>query len=337
MRPGRGECAPLGARRRGAAGGRRRRGADRVRGARRAGRRAARRRVPGAGHPRHARRRAGRHRRRPRLLRVARAGARGDARGRGGCVRGRTRSWSPSVRRPRRSPRSAHVPPSRSRRRRWPRRRAGPGRSPGAPAAACPPPGRAGSARRSAGSQPSWVAPLWWTALAGAGGRRGPRPPVAGSARRRRGGGGRVALSAHTHRRFGGMTGDVLGAANEVAVYRRPGRPGRRLGRLGPRTCGSSPCSAAALIGTGQLRRAPGCASRSGCPEPVPRWMSVSIARSRRPTGPARRRRSTTSPSGWRHPPIGVITAAVPQPNTSVIRPVRRALAPLVARRCAAR
>ena len=66
-----------------------------------------------------------------------------------------------------------------------------------------------------AGSQPWWVAAGWWLVLAGAGfGLAGPRGVLA------------VALAAavttllarHTARRFGGMTGDVLGAANELAT-----------------------------------------------------------------------------------------------------------------------
>jgi adenosylcobinamide-GDP ribazoletransferase len=65
-----------------------------------------------------------------------------------------------------------------------------------------------------AGSQPWWVAAGWWLVLAGAGfGLAGPRGALA------------VALAAavtallarHTARRFGGMTGDVLGAASELA------------------------------------------------------------------------------------------------------------------------
>jgi adenosylcobinamide-GDP ribazoletransferase len=65
-----------------------------------------------------------------------------------------------------------------------------------------------------AGSQPWWVAAGWWLVLAGAGfGLAGPRGVLA------------VALAAavtallarHTARRFGGMTGDVLGAASELA------------------------------------------------------------------------------------------------------------------------
>lgn len=65
-----------------------------------------------------------------------------------------------------------------------------------------------------AGSQPWWVAPLWWAALAGAGlGLAGPRGVVAiGAAVVPV-----VVLSWHTARRFGGMTGDVLGAACELA------------------------------------------------------------------------------------------------------------------------
>ncbi|QJY47615.1 adenosylcobinamide-GDP ribazoletransferase [Pseudonocardia broussonetiae] len=66
-----------------------------------------------------------------------------------------------------------------------------------------------------AGSQPWWVPALWWTALAGAGfalaGVRGVLAVVLGA--------GLVALlSWHTARRFGGMTGDVLGAATELAT-----------------------------------------------------------------------------------------------------------------------
>ncbi|GAA2553130.1 adenosylcobinamide-GDP ribazoletransferase [Pseudonocardia hydrocarbonoxydans] len=66
-----------------------------------------------------------------------------------------------------------------------------------------------------AGSQPPWVPGLWWTALAGAGfavaGARGVVAVALGAAL--------VALlSWHTARRFGGMTGDVLGAAGELAA-----------------------------------------------------------------------------------------------------------------------
>jgi len=65
-----------------------------------------------------------------------------------------------------------------------------------------------------AGSQPWWVPAAWWAALAGAGLALGPRAAVGvglGAALV-------VALSWHTTRRFGGMTGDVLGAANELAT-----------------------------------------------------------------------------------------------------------------------
>jgi adenosylcobinamide-GDP ribazoletransferase len=65
-----------------------------------------------------------------------------------------------------------------------------------------------------AGSQPWWVPVAWWTALAAAGLALGPRATagvVLGAALV-------VALSWHTARRFGGMTGDVLGAANELAT-----------------------------------------------------------------------------------------------------------------------
>ena len=66
-----------------------------------------------------------------------------------------------------------------------------------------------------AGSQPWWVAPLWWTALAAVGyavaGPRGVLAVATAAALT-------VVLSRHTTRRFGGMTGDVLGAASELAV-----------------------------------------------------------------------------------------------------------------------
>ncbi|MHA6781564.1 adenosylcobinamide-GDP ribazoletransferase [Pseudonocardia saturnea] len=66
-----------------------------------------------------------------------------------------------------------------------------------------------------AGSQPWWVPVAWWAALAGAGfalaGTRGLLAVALGA--------GLVALlSWHTARRFGGMTGDVLGAASELAT-----------------------------------------------------------------------------------------------------------------------
>uniref|UniRef100_UPI001BDCB712 adenosylcobinamide-GDP ribazoletransferase n=1 Tax=Pseudonocardia lacus TaxID=2835865 RepID=UPI001BDCB712 len=66
-----------------------------------------------------------------------------------------------------------------------------------------------------AGSQPWWVAVLWWAGLAAAGapvlGWRAPVAVALGAALV-------VVLSWHTARRFGGVTGDVLGAATELAT-----------------------------------------------------------------------------------------------------------------------
>ena len=66
-----------------------------------------------------------------------------------------------------------------------------------------------------AGSQPWWVAVAWWAVLAGGGfalaGVRGVLAVGLGAAVV-------AALSWHTARRFGGMTGDVLGAACELAT-----------------------------------------------------------------------------------------------------------------------
>jgi adenosylcobinamide-GDP ribazoletransferase len=69
-----------------------------------------------------------------------------------------------------------------------------------------------------AGSQAPWVAPLWWLALAAAGVAAVPGRPWQGPLAVAVGAVTTVGLSAHTRRRFGGMTGDVLGAANELAV-----------------------------------------------------------------------------------------------------------------------
>jgi len=64
-------------------------------------------------------------------------------------------------------------------------------------------------------SQPAWVAGVWWLALAGAGyllaGWWGPAAVVLPAALT-------IGLGAHTARRFGGMSGDVLGAAAELGT-----------------------------------------------------------------------------------------------------------------------
>ncbi len=66
-----------------------------------------------------------------------------------------------------------------------------------------------------AGSQHWWVAVAWWLGLAAAGfALAGPRGVLAVGL----GAAVVAALSWHTARRFGGMTGDVLGAASELAT-----------------------------------------------------------------------------------------------------------------------
>jgi adenosylcobinamide-GDP ribazoletransferase len=65
-----------------------------------------------------------------------------------------------------------------------------------------------------AGSQPWWVPTAWWAALAAAGLALGPRAAVGVALAAAL----VVALSWHTARRFGGMTGDVLGATGELAT-----------------------------------------------------------------------------------------------------------------------
>ncbi|WP_344427928.1 adenosylcobinamide-GDP ribazoletransferase [Pseudonocardia ailaonensis] len=66
-----------------------------------------------------------------------------------------------------------------------------------------------------AGSQPPWVPVLWWVVLAAAGyalaGWWGPGAVALAALLT-------IGLSAHTARRFGGMSGDVLGAASELGT-----------------------------------------------------------------------------------------------------------------------
>ncbi len=83
------------------------------------------------------------------------------------------------------------------------------------PPRACPRPDPVGWARRWPVRSPGGSRRGWWVVLAGAGyGLAGPRGVLAVAL-----GAAVVAvLSRHTARRFGGMTGDVLGAASELAV-----------------------------------------------------------------------------------------------------------------------
>jgi adenosylcobinamide-GDP ribazoletransferase len=69
-----------------------------------------------------------------------------------------------------------------------------------------------------AGSQPILVPVLWWLALAGAGVFAVPGKPWLGPLGVGLAAGLVLALVVHARRRFGGITGDVLGAACEVAV-----------------------------------------------------------------------------------------------------------------------
>jgi adenosylcobinamide-GDP ribazoletransferase len=69
-----------------------------------------------------------------------------------------------------------------------------------------------------AGSQPPWAAPVWWLMVAAAGLTVVPGRPWQGPLAVAVAAAVVVGLSRHTRRRFGGVTGDVLGAANELAV-----------------------------------------------------------------------------------------------------------------------
>jgi adenosylcobinamide-GDP ribazoletransferase len=69
-----------------------------------------------------------------------------------------------------------------------------------------------------AGSQPGWAAPLGWAVVAGAAVFAVPGRPWQGPLAVLLAAGVVIGLSRHTGRRFGGVTGDVLGAASESAT-----------------------------------------------------------------------------------------------------------------------
>jgi len=69
-----------------------------------------------------------------------------------------------------------------------------------------------------AGSQPGWAAPVAWALVAGLAVAAVPGRPWQGPAAVLAGAAVAVVLGAHTTRRFGGLTGDVLGAAEELAT-----------------------------------------------------------------------------------------------------------------------
>lgn len=69
-----------------------------------------------------------------------------------------------------------------------------------------------------AGSQPWWLALLWWTALAAVAVLAVPGRPWQGPLSVLVAAAAVLGLSAHTARRFDGVTGDVLGAASELSV-----------------------------------------------------------------------------------------------------------------------
>lgn len=69
-----------------------------------------------------------------------------------------------------------------------------------------------------ADGQPWWLSPLWWTAFAAVALLAVPARPWQGPLGVLIAAGVVLVLSAHTARRFGGVTGDVLGAASELSV-----------------------------------------------------------------------------------------------------------------------
>jgi adenosylcobinamide-GDP ribazoletransferase len=69
-----------------------------------------------------------------------------------------------------------------------------------------------------AGSQPSWAAPAGWLVLGALATAAVPGRPWQGPVAVLVAAAVTVGLSAHTTRRFGGLTGDVLGAAEELAT-----------------------------------------------------------------------------------------------------------------------